>query len=186
MSKMGLYDPFGYLKHKLWPKEGSRIELAIWLPTIKSQESSRFLCVHGACHISLKSFRRELQLCFKHHFNRRSTHKVMGPQSRKSRNFGNLETKCHLDVGLVERHKVYYKGEGDGFPQVRAVVSLVSLNFSWFVLTPKMLKLCINQLVIWFVQVHVSNWCLSFFLVPILELQHAPLPPKCYEPGNVP
>jgi hypothetical protein len=21
-----------------------------------------------------------------------------------------------LDVGLVEKHKVYYKGEGDGFP----------------------------------------------------------------------
>jgi len=39
---------------------------------------------------------------------------------------GNLETKCHLDVGLVEKHKVYYKGEGDGFPQVRAVVNLVS------------------------------------------------------------
>jgi len=37
-----------------------------------------------------------------------------------------LGTKSHLDVGLVERHKVYYKGEGDGFPQVRAVVSLVS------------------------------------------------------------
>jgi hypothetical protein len=35
-------------------------------------------------------------------------------------------TKCHLDVGLMERHKVYYKGEGGGFPQVRAVVSLVS------------------------------------------------------------
>jgi hypothetical protein len=32
--------------------------------------------------------------------------------------FGSLEIKCHLDVGLVERHKVYYKGEGDGFPQV--------------------------------------------------------------------
>jgi hypothetical protein len=28
----------------------------------------------------------------------------------------NLRTKCHLDVGLVERHRVYYKGEGDGFP----------------------------------------------------------------------
>jgi hypothetical protein len=26
----------------------------------------------------------------------------------------------------VERHRVYYKGEGDGFPQVWAVVSLVS------------------------------------------------------------
>ncbi len=40
--------------------------------------------------------------------------------------FGSLETKCHLDVGLVERHKVYYKGEGGGFPQIRAVVNLVS------------------------------------------------------------
>jgi hypothetical protein len=26
------------------------------------------------------------------------------------------KTKCLLHVGLVERHKVYYKGEGDGFP----------------------------------------------------------------------
>ena len=40
--------------------------------------------------------------------------------------FGNPETKCHLDVGLVERHIIYYKGEGGGFPQVRAMVSLVS------------------------------------------------------------
>jgi hypothetical protein len=42
--------------------------------------------------------------------------------------FGSLETKCHLDVGLVERHTIYYKGEGGGFPQVQAVVSLVSLS----------------------------------------------------------
>jgi hypothetical protein len=40
--------------------------------------------------------------------------------------FGSPGTKCHLDVGLVERHKVYYKGQGGGFPQVRAMVSLVS------------------------------------------------------------
>ncbi len=33
--------------------------------------------------------------------------------------------KSHLDVGPVERCRVYYKGEGGGFPQVRAVVSLV-------------------------------------------------------------
>jgi hypothetical protein len=31
---------------------------------------------------------------------------------------GNPETKCHLDVGLMKRHIVYYKGEGGGFPQV--------------------------------------------------------------------
>jgi hypothetical protein len=38
------------------------------------------------------------------------------------------KTKCDLDVGFVERHKVYYKGEGDGFPQVQVVVSFVSPN----------------------------------------------------------
>jgi hypothetical protein len=40
--------------------------------------------------------------------------------------FGNPGTKCHLDVGFMERHKIYYKGEGGGFPQVRAMISLVS------------------------------------------------------------
>jgi hypothetical protein len=39
---------------------------------------------------------------------------------------GSPGTKSHLDVGFMERHKVYYKGEGGGFPQVRAMVSLVS------------------------------------------------------------
>jgi hypothetical protein len=31
-----------------------------------------------------------------------------------------------LDVGLAERCKEYYMGEGGGFPRVRGVVSLVS------------------------------------------------------------
>ncbi len=30
--------------------------------------------------------------------------------------FGSPGTKCHLDVGLVERHRVYDKEEGGGFP----------------------------------------------------------------------
>jgi hypothetical protein len=37
-----------------------------------------------------------------------------------------LETKCHLDVAPVERCREYYKGEGGGSLQVRAVMSLVS------------------------------------------------------------
>jgi hypothetical protein len=60
---------------------------------------------------------------------------------------GSLGTKCHLDVGLVERHRVYYKGEGGGFPQVQAMVSLVSLSCPWLVLAPKVFQLCINHLV---------------------------------------
>ncbi len=39
---------------------------------------------------------------------------------------GSLGTKFHLDVDPMARHRVYYKGEGGGFPQVRAMVSLVS------------------------------------------------------------
>jgi len=31
---------------------------------------------------------------------------------------GSPGTKSHLDVGPVERCRVYYKGEGGGFPQV--------------------------------------------------------------------
>ncbi len=49
---------------------------------------------------------------------------------------GSPGTKNHLEVGLVERHIVYYKGEGGGSPQVRAVVSLVSPSCLWLVLTP--------------------------------------------------
>jgi hypothetical protein len=78
----------------------------------------------------------------------------MGVQNGKSPNFGNFETptwesekKCHLGVSPVTKHRVYYKGEGGGFPQVRAMVSLVSSNLSEFVLTPKMFHLCTNQLV---------------------------------------
>jgi hypothetical protein len=55
--------------------------------------------------------------------------------------------KSHLDVGPVESHKVYYKGEGGGFPQVRAVVSLVCLCCPWLVLAPKVLQLCTNHFV---------------------------------------
>ncbi len=60
---------------------------------------------------------------------------------------GVLGQKSHLDVSPVERWSVYYKGEGGGFPQVRAVVSLVCPCCPWLVLAPKVLQLCTNHLV---------------------------------------
>jgi hypothetical protein len=39
---------------------------------------------------------------------------------------GGPGTKSHSDVTPVGRCRVYYMGEGGGFPQVRAVVSLVN------------------------------------------------------------
>jgi len=82
---------------------------------------------------------------------------------------GSPETKCHLDVGFVERHKVYHKEEGGGFPQVWAVVSLVSLvnpSYPCFILTPKVLQLCTNHLMLVLCRfVWVIEAC-QFFLVP--------------------
>jgi hypothetical protein len=39
---------------------------------------------------------------------------------------GSLKTKWHLGAGPMPRHKEYYKGECDGFPQVQALVSLMN------------------------------------------------------------
>ncbi len=61
---------------------------------------------------------------------------------------GSPETKSHLDVAPVERRRVYYKGEGGGFPQVRVMVSLVCPGCPWLILAPKVLQLCTNHLVL--------------------------------------
>jgi hypothetical protein len=84
MSKMGSHNPFGHLKHKLWPKEGLGVKLPIWLPTTKSQESPQFLCVEVACNILLKNAQQGLQLCFRPHLHRRFAYKVMSPQDCRS------------------------------------------------------------------------------------------------------
>jgi hypothetical protein len=41
---------------------------------------------------------------------------------------GSPGIKNHLDACVVERHREYYMEEGGGFPRIRAVVSLVSLE----------------------------------------------------------
>jgi len=91
-----------------------------------------------ACDILLKSSQRGLQLCFRPHRDQRFAHKKLwGSKVAKILTLaisgllvGSPEIKSHLDVGLVEKHKVYYKGEGGGFPQVQAVVSLYEYEFA--------------------------------------------------------
>jgi len=129
MSKMGLHDPFGHMKHKLWPKERPRVKLEFWRLITKSWESPQFSRVQMECDIPLKSFWRGLQLCFGL-ISIRCLHAKLWVLKVARVPLENLRTKCHLDVGLVERHKVYYMGEGGGFPQVWAMVSIVSPNLS--------------------------------------------------------
>jgi hypothetical protein len=58
--------------------------------------------------------------------------------------------------------KYTIRGGGGGFPQVRVVVNLVNLCLpvARLVHAPKVLQLCINQLVVWFVQV----WIIELFV----------------------
>jgi hypothetical protein len=79
---------------------------------------------------------------------------------------GSLRTKSHLDVGPVERCRVYYKGEGGGFSQVWAVVSLMCLCCPWLVLAPKVLQLCTNHLVLVLCRSVWVNEAYQLFLVP--------------------
>jgi hypothetical protein len=83
---MGSHDPFGHLWHKLWQKERPRVKLVIWLPTMKSRESTRLPCVHVACNTLLENFRQEIQLYFRPRPNRRFEHEVIAPQSCGSPN----------------------------------------------------------------------------------------------------
>ncbi len=46
-----------------------------------------------------------------------------------------------------QSQSIYYKGEGGGFPQVQAAVSLVCPCCPWLVLAPRVLQLCTNHLV---------------------------------------
>jgi len=94
--------------------------------------------------------------------------------------------KNHLDVGSMASHKVYYKGEGGGLPQVRAVVSLVCPCYLWLVLTPKVLQLRTNHFV-WVVcrPVWVSETC-QLFLVPSWSSNTPLYSSKCCELGSVP
>jgi hypothetical protein len=93
---------------------------------------------------------------------------------------GVLGEKSHLDVGSVTNHRVYYKGEGGGFPQVRAVVSLLCPCCPWLVLAPKVLQLCTNHFVwvvcrpVWVNEVPSQNSNMPLY------------PSKCCELGSVP
>jgi hypothetical protein len=133
----GLHDLFGQLKHRLWPKEGLRVKLAIWLPTTKSQESPNFLmwrwCATYLWKDLDKGYKFALDL-----ISIRGLHtklwapkvgtKIEGVPTLGISRFplGSLKTKCHLDANLVAMHIIYYKEEGGDFPQVWTVMNFMS------------------------------------------------------------
>jgi hypothetical protein len=161
---MGSHDPFEYLKHKLWPKEGLGIKLPIWLPATKSQESPWNTFVKVACHISLKSSWQGVQLCFKTHRNWSSGQEIMAFQIAENPNFENFgtfngspKTKWHLDVAPMANSNNTIRKKVVAFPKSQSWWILWVRVCPWLVCALKVLQLCTNQLV-WFVHVCVNNW----------------------------
>ncbi len=157
--------PFGYLKCKLWPKERSGVKLPIWLPTTKSWESIWFPYVQVVCHIPLESswqgYNFALKLISIGGFHKElSVSKVVRvPILGISRfPFGSFEKKWHLGAGPVARHKYIIRGKVVASPKFGSWWVLWVHVCSWLVHAPKVPKLCINQLFIWFVQICVNNW----------------------------
>ncbi len=101
---------------------------------LKNRESTQLQCVQVKCNTPLESSWGKLQVCFRPHPNRRSEEIVMIAQSLESPNRDNFgipswESRDKKPFGCgcrVERYKVHYMGEGDGFPRVWAVVNQVS------------------------------------------------------------
>jgi hypothetical protein len=163
---MGLHDSLERLKHKLWLKEGLIVKLTIWLSTINSQESSRFPCVQVACNIFLERSWWGLQLFFKPHLNRRSTQKVMGPQSRRSPNFENFETpiweswdkmtfECY---SCGHAHSILKEGKVVASPKFEPWWSCESVCCPWLVYARKCSNYALTNLLFGFLHARVSNW----------------------------
>jgi hypothetical protein len=152
---MGLHIPFEYLKHKLWPKEGSGVKVSIWFPTIKSQESPWFTCVQVACHIPLERFWRGLQFYFRLHFNWRFAQKLWAFKVARILILGQNDI---LVQGLWLGIENIIKGKVVASPKFGPWWILWVRVCSWLVRAPKMFQPCTNQLVIWFVKVRVNNW----------------------------
>jgi len=57
---------------------------------------------------------------------------------------------CHSDVAHAGSYKEYYMGEGGGFPQVRAVVSLVCQSARGLSQHPRVSRMQTSPLVVGF------------------------------------
>jgi len=139
---MASHWPFGHLQPKLWAKEGPGVKLAVWLPTIKSQESTCSWLRLEECDTTLESSQRELQLWFR---TRSSLGRgVMAVQSSESPagivsrlHFESPNKMCHLDVASATSRKEYYREWGGGlFPSPGRGEFCVS-KCPWQVPTPK-------------------------------------------------
>jgi len=167
MSKMGLYDPFGHIKHKLWPKESNwqfdsrPLKVGNWpdFLTFKWSVTYCWKALDKGYNFSINLITIE------------SMHtKLWGPKSRESQfwEFQNshLGVPGHNSIWMWASWRgTKYTIRGKVVPSPKSGLWWVLWVWvcPWFILTPKVLQptyclvLC---MFVWMIK------CLSFFLVP--------------------
>jgi hypothetical protein len=152
MSSRG---PFEYLQHK---QEKLGVKMSIWFPTIKSWEFPWITCVQVKCHISLKvldkgyNFAWDLTLIRGFHKKFWSS-KVTGVLILGISRFPTCEfrEKWHLDVAPWIFIDNSIRAKVMDSPKFGPWWILWVCVCPWLVRASKVLQLCINQLVVWFV-----------------------------------
>jgi hypothetical protein len=130
---MGSHDPFGHLNTSYGQKKGREWNWQFDSRPLKVRLWPDFLMCKWHATYRWKAFDKGYKFASNCITIKGLHTKLWGPKVVEVLTLGisglpfeNRATKCHLDVAPVERHRVYYKGEGGGFPQVQAMVNLVS------------------------------------------------------------
>jgi hypothetical protein len=125
MSKMSSHDPFGHLNISYGQKKSRESNWQFDSRSLKVKNQLDFLVYMWHATYRWKALDNDYHFALDLISIKGLHVKLWGPKVAGVLTLGIPRSKCHLDVGLVERHKVYYKGESGGFPRVRAVLSLV-------------------------------------------------------------
>ncbi len=153
MSKMNSHDPFGHLKKQVMAKR--KVDCQIDSRPLKVNNCLDFLTCRWGATYYWKALNKGYTFALNLISIRSLQTKLWSSNVTKIRTMGisrlpfrSLGTKWHLGVGPVARHRIYYKEEGGGFPQIRTMVNLVNLCLPVARPCTKMLQLRTNKLVV--------------------------------------
>jgi hypothetical protein len=134
MSKMGSHDPFWYLKHKYDQMKGWESNCQFDIQPLKLGNCPNSLACRLHATYRWKALNKGYNFAWKLISIKGFHTKLWDSKVAKIPFLGILKfplgsfgTKWHLGANPMVRHRVYYKGEGGSFPQVRAMVNLVNL-----------------------------------------------------------
>jgi hypothetical protein len=155
MFKMGSHDPFGHLKHKLWPKERPGVKLTVWFPTTKSRNWPDFLVWRWLATYHWKALDKGYNFALDVITIGGFHKKLWGPiilwESQLWEFNGSPGTNA-IRIWASWRGKKYtIRGKVVASPKSGSWWVLWVRDCLWFGLTPKVFQLCTNQLVVWFV-----------------------------------